>query len=1499
MSSNSLNFKGLQDGKSLEAQCFPSQSVNSKNPQKERDLPYNKARWRSLQVFLGILIMSHAIDSFSQTQAPRVDWRRFDWGPQIPNYPQFDNPGQPVYNKEDSGSDWWYAHCNSFSGGYDQLNENGIGNIDGIIGAGYSSYRGVWNEPNNGCYYYNPHIECNEFNDIGGDHGDYLETIAKIATDGHSYDWFKTFNVGYFNQVKPTSDGGFIAVGATPSTITFDGQRIIYNPDGSNTYFACATPDGPDGSTGRPSIVKVDHNGNTVFNYIYGLQDWNGYAADPTNNGDLWNIIELPNGNFLAAGNSNANDGLGGKACLFHIDANGLLLNRFDVSTNNAIASTGVVSSSCHAVNYYYDSFNQLQIVIGCIETHEVSGVHQKVRLYILAKNFNDLINNVPSPGWEIRYNANVSLPYPFGYDTQTIYNIIKKGDGKLIASTFRNCDYCLAGGNQTGEGHLLIIDPILGSVNYDINIGQCGSFDLRLGLTKTSDGGFACVTSKPSVTTNPTWLPLQACGPYGVPDPDNPGVLLNSERYEPYWNCDTYIAKFDVLGNMLWEGIYPDEEVETPPTNFPGNLKKQECMYSITEMEDGGLLAAGNNGANFDDNYMIKLHSDCVSRTNYDITSNAVSIHGIPYYEITGNETWNTHLKVKGLVQVKAGGVLTIESGAKIEFADSKKQNLACRLEVLPGGKLIIKDNAVLTALESCPNTMWDGIAVYGNPTLPQNGTNQGWVTMNTGTIKNARYGIIAGNYEYITSHGGGIVQCIDAQFINNYHDVDLLWYKNYNKSSFNRCLFTATDKLQDLNTPSFDDPHDYNQTHLHLWNVAGIKILDCTFKTDLANADASNFQQSIGIKAFDASFQVAHLSSNTGLQNTFENLITGVQTSAYNFNPSHPIINGAQFNYCNRGILAEATLSGSFLNNHFEMQKLSPFVAVPKGVAIFTVGASGLIIKDNLISTGNNINAYYGIVNTETGYGGAEVLRNSINEIRIGNQFEDDNTKLKADCNEFTNTSTDYFNWTVFGALADQGDCGGGLPTDPADPAANVFATTDCMPGGTTHQIALNGSGTNPFYYYYYDAPGTISSIIPNFDCIDPALVSTVVGCTNSSAITLEEACPANTNCNPCNFAQMMQQINAIEDETAALKRKIDNDKTEDVLTAMQNSSATQAITLVTDSLRQYLSEEVLLRYLRAPVTDWNEFKNTMIKNSPLQPKVAQLYDSIFVPSAIRILIAQAAAPISRYQILLNEISKLEIKQQQISNTLVNAYLDSASHDSAIWVLKNQHTISAAVQLLPYLVANSDNDLETYTELLENEALHLKRISISEDKAQNLYQMIEFYNWLNAVKNSNTPLNKLTSEKEDLLAFAETYPASQTSFMAQSLLQIINGNKYDRIPKVLYQFSDGNRSAQATQSPIAHKPIVFDAKIKLLSASPNPFSNQTTINYTLAENTKAELMVVEMATGKVIKRATVLADASQTYTLSNEGLSPGVYAIQMFINAQLINAIKVVYIQ
>lgn len=56
---------------------------------------------------------------------------------------------------------------------------------------------------------------------------------------------------------------------------------------------------------------------------------------------------------------------------------------------------------------------------------------------------------------------------------------------------------------------------------------------------------------------------------------------------------------------------------------------------------------------------------------------------------------------------------------------------------------------------------------------------------------------------------------------------------------------------------------------------------------------------------------------------------------------------------------------------------------------------------------------------------------------------------------------------------------------------------------------------------------------------------------------------------------------------------------------------------------------------------------------------------------------------------------------------------------------------------------------------------------------------------------------------------------------------------------------------------------------------------------------------VIIEMASGKIIKKAKVIGTGAQTYNLDNEGFSPGIYAIQLLINAQFVNSIKVVYIQ
>jgi hypothetical protein len=82
--------------------------------------------------------------------------------------------------------------------------------------------------------------------------------------------------------------------------------------------------------------------------------------------------------------------------------------------------------------------------------------------------------------------------------------------------------------------------------------------------------------------------------------------------------------------------------------SNFIDNPKKQECLYSITQTPDGGLVVAGNNSYfdfevendfKGDANYMVKLKSDCALQQAYNFQNDAILV----------DETWDYSRKVRG----------------------------------------------------------------------------------------------------------------------------------------------------------------------------------------------------------------------------------------------------------------------------------------------------------------------------------------------------------------------------------------------------------------------------------------------------------------------------------------------------------------------------------------------------------------------------------------------------------------------------------------------------------------------------------------------------------------------------------------------------------------------------------------------------------------------------------------------------------------------------------
>jgi hypothetical protein len=67
MSLNSLNIKGLQHGKSPEAQCFPSQIVNNKNPKRELDnntmVSFNMGHLSKGVYFVRVILDNNTIEN--------------------------------------------------------------------------------------------------------------------------------------------------------------------------------------------------------------------------------------------------------------------------------------------------------------------------------------------------------------------------------------------------------------------------------------------------------------------------------------------------------------------------------------------------------------------------------------------------------------------------------------------------------------------------------------------------------------------------------------------------------------------------------------------------------------------------------------------------------------------------------------------------------------------------------------------------------------------------------------------------------------------------------------------------------------------------------------------------------------------------------------------------------------------------------------------------------------------------------------------------------------------------------------------------------------------------------------------------------------------------------------------------------------------------------------------------------------------------------------------
>ena len=492
-------------------------------------------------------------------------------------------------------------------------------------------------------------------------------------------------------------------------------------------------------------------------------------------------------------------------------------------------------------------------------------------------------------------------------------------------------------------------------------------------------------------------------------------------------------------------------------------NSKPVDCPFAIAANCDNDILVGGNSAESFIENmeaeeyFIIKVQNPCQSLINdFDIANGL---------EINTSLVWNTDKKVKGTIKIKAGGSLTINSGAVVQFASTHElidydllatndpANQVTKIIVEPGGSLVL-DHCTLRGLEACGrNWMWEGVEAVGDPTKStQISSEQGNISLNYATIQDARLGVLLdkgyynqnGNCNATQLYGGGKITSENSSFLNCRKAIHFAPFTPANTSFFTTTSFTNNALMLDATYTSADGARYGTATFVSLWDVSRVRFVTSAFTQ---SSGFTGSQRATGIVSDDARYKVLD-----GC--TFTNLDKAIYARAVDPLKNLEVNNANVFTNCQQGIYLKG---GAFHyigeGNVFNLSVSNQNDLLPEVSAIRLDGTSSTVIENNTINGGtpssSSYLAQYGIIAENTGDNASFTFKNQFNNLFIGNQTQKDNGGLQIRCNDYTDQA---FAWAInpqsAGAFSDQGECG-----QQANQAGNQFFDAPCVNGQYSH--------------------------------------------------------------------------------------------------------------------------------------------------------------------------------------------------------------------------------------------------------------------------------------------------------------------------------------------------------------------------------------------------------------------------------------------------------------
>jgi len=964
--------------------------------------------------------------------------------------------GMETEPQSESGEDWYYDFIPYFE---DET-------LDGYAGFGFSSY--VNDNGDFECFNCGVgDIQIEHLERTGYEVGCNYPKIAEMDKNGN-VEWYEVYTSGFgaFRAgIQLKDETGYVGGGY----IYFDGgEEISYYEFGETEgeflpVLDCdPTPVAP---YKLMYVMRTDEEGEMQAEALYGLE---AIMSANASNSQAYDIIQdAEDDNLIIVGY--VTDGELSKACIIKIDKDDLSL-----IWSKTIIDAGLYSSKGTTVleydDYYYAAGTKLY--------DDATPGHGKINIIKLDDEGNEIddfeINTLTTGDSDIDEHTENCLEEALSISNSVAYQMVVNNDDLLVAALVKRSDD-VQSIKAEALGKVYRIN-LSGSMSWENTIPVVESpatrlvtFDLKIGITNTYDGGFAITSTKHVEDFYVDCNDAENITYY-------PGTTASFDyEFTRVWNADAYIAKFNASDVMEWNSTYPI--TDGYGTYFPNDIKRMECVYHIVEAEDHGLIVAGNNSKHFDDDLVIKTYNDCNRYVTYDTGSGDINVTGVN--TISSNTTWSANKKVRGIIEIQDDATLTITNEAIIQFADSKADNQPTYILVKRGGRLVIEDEAILTGNAEC-GTMWEGIYVEGtydenHPTTASLVYNSyyvyddkhGIVVMSDGaTIKNARQGVTLGfspATEDYPDYNGGILIADDANFYNNSIDVFFWPFNKANVSFMRNCNFsTGLALLDEIEKPI---------THIEMIQVKNVTLRGNTFENTTSSTIYDGTDRGMGIYSLNATFTAndnPNSFNTTGGTssdpNYFTDLYAGVYAAQYTTLSSNIAIDGNVFADNGKGIYLGGTSLAEANRNTFTLPSKSTY-------GLYLDASTGYGVEENIFtgSGADHPRSQAGIVLNESGTSNNIIYRNTFTDLKYASRAQGNNgnttTGLEFKCNTYIDNKFDISlisGSTTATMKQNQGACGG-----DATPANNLF--TDPTFTDLDNQIKTSADINTANYYKY----------------------------------------------------------------------------------------------------------------------------------------------------------------------------------------------------------------------------------------------------------------------------------------------------------------------------------------------------------------------------------------------------------------------------------------------